>query len=136
MPPSYGRSIAIAVFACVLTFSPYAHAADSVTVPIGDPFSDAIQLWSGVLSSIESLEDDLTAALPSGHVATTQRPSKHTPKQLPSAAVASVAVAVASLPASTTSSGGTSTISIATQPPKSRSPPPATAHVSLYRFHS
>ena len=36
------RSVAIAVFVFVLTFSPYAHAADASAFGINDPFTDAI----------------------------------------------------------------------------------------------
>jgi hypothetical protein len=65
MPSSYGRSIAIAVFVFVLTVSPYAHAADTSAFGINDPFTDAIQLWSAVLASIDALPHLLASAFAS-----------------------------------------------------------------------
>jgi IPT/TIG domain len=66
MPSSYGRSIATAVFVLVLTISPYAHAANTTAFGINDPFTDAIQLWSAVLSSFDSLAHQF-AAVPQLH---------------------------------------------------------------------
>lgn len=63
MPSSYGRSVAIAAFVFVFIFSPYAHATNTTAFGINDPFADAIQLWSAVLSSIESIAYQLASAL-------------------------------------------------------------------------
>ena len=63
MPSPYGRAIAVAFFVFALTFSPYAHAAETAALTINDPFTDVIQLWSAVLTSIDSLAHDLVAAL-------------------------------------------------------------------------
>jgi hypothetical protein len=68
MPPSRGRYIAVAVFVLVLTFSPYAHAAETSAFGISDPFVDAIQLWTTVLTSIDSLAHQLASALHLPHL--------------------------------------------------------------------
>jgi hypothetical protein len=63
MPSPYGRAIAVAFFVLALTFSPYAHAAETAAPTINDPFTDVIQLWTTVLTSIESLAQQLAAVL-------------------------------------------------------------------------
>src|ERR1700730_16623528 len=63
MPSYYGRALAVAFFVFALTFSPYAQAAETAALTINDPFTDAIQLWSAVLTSIESLAQQLAAVL-------------------------------------------------------------------------
>ena len=62
MPSSYGRAVAAAVFVFALTVSPYAHADTSVT-PIGDPYTDTLQLWSNIISTVEALAHDLATSL-------------------------------------------------------------------------
>src|ERR1700730_1187490 len=99
MPSSYGRSIAIAVFVFVLTVSPYAHAAETTTIGINDPVADVVQLWTAVLSSIESLSQQLASVLQPQPSLTFDRSAKQpTPKNLPPAQVASAALATQSPP--------------------------------------
>jgi hypothetical protein len=54
MPSSYSRSIAIAASVFVLPLSSYAHAPDISAFGINDPLTDAIELWSAVLGSVNS----------------------------------------------------------------------------------
>jgi hypothetical protein len=63
MPPSYGRAVAAGFVIFVLTFSPYAHAAEATALTINDPFVDAFQLWSTVLTAIDSFAIQIAAAL-------------------------------------------------------------------------
>src|SRR6202049_5192620 len=76
MPSPYGRAIAVAFFVFALTFSPYAHAAETNALTINDPFTDVIQLWSTVLTSIESFAQQLAAALQSQPSLTANNPPK------------------------------------------------------------
>jgi hypothetical protein len=58
---SFRRSILAAVLVFVLTVSPVAHAD---TIPsLNDPFTEAIQFWSGIIASIEAMEHQLATAL-------------------------------------------------------------------------
>jgi hypothetical protein len=99
MPSSHGRSIAIAAFVFVLTLSPYAHAADTSAFGINDPFTDAVQLWSAVLASLDSLPHLLASALASHHPLATTKPIKpHAPKSLQQPAALAAAAALATEP--------------------------------------
>jgi hypothetical protein len=64
-------SIVGAVLACSLLFAPVAHA-DSVAVPIGDPYTDTLQLWSGIANAIQTVANDAIALFQPQQVA---RPS-------------------------------------------------------------
>jgi hypothetical protein len=123
MPPSRGRYVAVAVFVFVLTFSPYAHAADTSAFGINDPFADAIQLWSEVFSSIDSLANQIASALQL-HQTLTFTAKPYPPKNLqqPAALAATAALATQSPPETATTSGSASDASIAPQQPQSRSP--------------
>ena len=125
MPSSYGRSIAATVFVFVLTFSPYAHAAETAAVTINDPFTDAIQLWGEVLTSLNSFAHDLAAGFASPQTLTDTSPQKlHVQNTLtppPLAAAAALATEVVSKNAAP--AAGSADTSIAPQKPQSRSPP-------------
>jgi hypothetical protein len=127
MPSSYGRTVAVAVFVFVLTFSPYAHAADTSAFGINDPFADAIQLWSAVFSSIDSLAQRLASALQL-HQTLTFTAKPHAPKNLqqPAALAASAALATQSPPETATTSGSASAASITSQQPQTTGPLEAT----------
>jgi hypothetical protein len=58
-PSSYGRSVAVVVFVFVLTFSPYAHAAETSASGINDP--------SGARSSPQSTPLLINSRPPSSH---------------------------------------------------------------------
>jgi len=136
MPSSYGRSIAAAVFVLTLTFSPYAHAADASAFGMNDPFMDAFQLWATVLTSIESLSQQLASTLePASSLTVSRSPERHASKDLtPPALAASAVLTIEALPETATTSGSASGKSIAPQQPQSRSPPktpPATNNSSL-----
>src|ERR1700674_5905129 len=92
MPSPYGRAIAVAFFVFALTFSPYAHAAETAALTINDPFTDAIQLWSAVLTSIESLANQLAAAFqPQPPLTANNSPKPHIPKNLTPPSLAAAA---------------------------------------------
>jgi hypothetical protein len=130
MPSSYGRSVAIAVSVFILTFSPYAHAADTSAFGINDPFTDAIQLWSAVLGSVSSLAHELAAALQLPHaVATTGMIKPHAQKTLqqPAALAASAALAIEPTPETATTFGSASNTSSNPTGPQTTGPPEATS---------
>ena len=126
MPSSYGRRIAAAVFVLVLTFAPYAYAADAVIPAIHDPFTDAIQLWTGVLSSINSFALQIATALQSHQTVTasTSQP-RHTSKYPPQSAIlpASAAIGTDSLPDAAVPFEGGSPRSTIVQASQARDPP-------------
>jgi hypothetical protein len=124
MPSYYGRALAVVFFVFVLTFSPYAHAAETNALTINDPFTDAIQLWSAVLTSIESVANQLVAALqPQPPLTATNSPNPHIPKNLaPPSLAAAAALATQPLPETATTSGSASDASTATQQPQSPNP--------------
>jgi hypothetical protein len=131
MPPSRGRYIAVAVFILVLTFSPYAHAAETSAVGINDPFTDAIQLWSAALSSIESLAHQLASALQLHQTLTfnaTATPRAPNNPQQPAAFAAAAALATESPPETATTSGHASNGATTPQQPASNSPKEATSY--------
>jgi hypothetical protein len=109
MPALRDRYFAVVVFVFVLTVSPYAYAADASAFGINDPFTDAIQLWSAALSSIESLAHQVASAL-QVHQALTFTARPHAPEtpQPPAALAASAALATESPPLSATTSEGAS----------------------------
>ena len=98
MPSPYGRAIAIAVFLFVLTLSPYALAAETNALTINDPLTDVVQLWSTVLTSIESFADQLAAVLqPQLSWTANNPPNPHIPKNVtPLSLAASTALATQS----------------------------------------
>jgi hypothetical protein len=108
MPPSRGRYIAVAVFVLVLTFSPYAHAAGISASGINDPFTDAIQLWSAVFSSLDSFAHQIASAvqLPQALTATPNAPNN---LQQPAALAAAAALATQPPSESATTLEGAST---------------------------
>jgi len=129
MPSPYGHAIAVAVFLFVLTLSPVAHAAETnaLTITINDPITDVIQLWSTVLTSIESLAQQLAAVVQPSLTASTS-PKPHIPKNLtPPALAASAALATQSLPETATTSVIVSGTSITPQQPQSTNPPGVTS---------
>src|ERR1700719_3869017 len=99
MPSPYGRGVAVAVFLFVLTLSPYAHAAETAALTINDPFTDVVQLWSTVLTSIEAVANQLVAVLqPQLSWTANNSPKPHAPNKLtPPALAASAALATQSL---------------------------------------
>ena len=130
MSSPYGRSAAVAVFVFVLTFSPYAHAADTSAFGINDPFADAIQLWSALFSSIDSLAHQIASALQLHQTLTFSRTANpHAPKNLqqPVALAASAALATQSPSESATTSGSASDAAITPQQPQTTNPPEATS---------
>jgi hypothetical protein len=112
----------------VLTFSPYAHAADANAFGINDPFTDALQLWSAALSSIELFAHQLASALQL-HQTLTFTAKPHAPKtpQQPAALAASAALATESPAETATTSGRASGTSITPQQPQTTGPPIATS---------
>jgi hypothetical protein len=127
MPSSYGRAIAAAVFLFALTFSPYAHAAATAAITVNDPFTDAIQLWSAVLASLDSFANQLAAGLasPQDVLSTVSQHNQHAPKYPPSEVILPPAAAFATepLPETATPSASDAPTSIAPQQPQSRIPP-------------
>jgi hypothetical protein len=59
------RSIIAAFVAAALFIAPLAHA-DTSYVPIGDPYTDTLQLWSEIAAAFSTLGNNL-AALFNGH---------------------------------------------------------------------
>jgi hypothetical protein len=129
MPSPYGRAVAVAVFLFVLTLSPYAHAAETNALTINDPFTDVIQLWSAVLTSIESVANQLVAALqPQPSLTANNPPGPYGPKNLtPPALAASAVLATQPPPETATTSGSALGTSITPQQPQSKSPAGATS---------
>jgi hypothetical protein len=128
MLSSYRRGVAIAVFVFVLTVSPYAHAAETTALGINDPFADALQLWSAVLSSIDSLANQIASALQLHQALTfNTTPKPHAPKNLqqPAALAASAALATQSPPETATTSGSSAIVSVPPQQPQTTGPPEA-----------
>jgi len=115
MPSSYGRAIAAAVFLFALTVSPYAHADTNVT-PIGDPYTDTLQLWSNIIATVEALANDLAISLTSNQSQTASTNGQH----LPSPTAQSAAAALA------TPSNSDSATPTANQKPSATSSEPAT----------
>jgi hypothetical protein len=126
MPPSRGRYIAVGLFVFVLTFSPYAHAADTTAFGINDPFADAIQLWSAVFSSLDTFAHQIASALQL-HQTLTFTAKPHAPKNLqqPATLAASAALATESPPETATTSGSASDASSTPQQPQTTGPPGA-----------
>jgi hypothetical protein len=117
----YGRGVAVAVFLCVIALSPYAQAAETNALAINDPITDMVQLWSAVVSSMESLAQLLAAVLQPYTTLTANNshkpyvPNNPTPPSL----AASVALATQSSPETATTSGGVFGTSITPQQPQS-----------------
>jgi Right handed beta helix region len=134
MPPSRGRYIAVAVFVLALTFSPYAHAAETSAVGINDPFTDAIQLWSAALSSLDSLAHQIASAVQLHQTLTFNATAKpHVPNnpQQPAALAASAALATESPPETATTLGHASNGATTPQQPQTTSPPGALSHQTI-----
>jgi hypothetical protein len=121
MPSPYGHAIAVAVFLFVLTLFPVAHAAEMTGVAINDPITDVVQLWSTVLTSIESLAQQLAAVLqPPLTVNNSSKPD--IPKNVtPPSLAAAAALATQSPPETATTSGSTLDTLITPQQPQSKS---------------
>jgi len=133
MPSSYGRSIAVAVFVFALTVSPYAHAAETSTSGINDPVADVVQLWTTVLSSIESLSQHLASVLqPPSSLSFNRSAQQPAPKNLPLAQAASAALATQALPDTATTSGTASGIPSTSQQPQSQNAPTATSDQTIH----
>jgi hypothetical protein len=126
-------SILAAIVAATLFLVPVAHA-DSVAVPIGDPYTDTLQLWSEIAATGQIVAHDLAALFQPQQFATSQTPQRpHTPKQLPVALTASAATAVSSLPQTETPEENDTNDSGAASSPQSRSPPTAGPSSVIYR---
>src|ERR1700722_12540063 len=82
------RAACVPTLTLVIALSPFSLASAATIVPIGDPVTDTIQLWTGILASIEAATHDVVAMLGRDIVATGQTNS-HSPNQLPSALTAS-----------------------------------------------
>ena len=127
------RSIVGAILTVGLLAAPLAHA-DSVAVPINDPVTDTLQLWTTVANSIASLAQDFALLFEGHQFAAAKAPNyKHAPKQLPAAMAASAALGVASLPVSTTLAANEESAATATTSPQSRSPPTADPSPVIYQ---
>jgi len=132
MPSPYGRAIAVAFFVFALTFSPYAQAAETAALTINDPFTDAIQLWSAVLTSIESLAQQLAAVLQPSLTANNP-PKPPVPKNLaPPSLAAAAALATQPPPETATTSGSALGTSLIPQQPQSKSLPGATYYQTTH----
>jgi hypothetical protein len=130
MPSSYGRSVAVVVFVFVLTYSTYAHAAETSAFSINDPFTDAIQLWSAVFSSIDSFARQFAAALQLHQTLTFSRTVKpHAPETLqqPAALAACAALATEASPETATTSGNAAGDATTPQQPQTTGTPGATS---------
>ena len=122
------RALGTIGIASILFIAPLAHA-ETASVPIGDPFTDTIQLWSAVLGSIEIFAHELAEALqPQSSLSTNNSPKPHAPRNLqqPATLAASAALATEPPPETATTSGSASGTAIAEQQPQSRSPPEGT----------
>jgi hypothetical protein len=122
------------VLAATLLLAPAAHAQTGF-VPIGDPETDTLQLWSGIAASIELIARDVASAAAHAasavqHLASAEKAPPagpngtriRTPKQ--SSALAQTASAVvATLPETATTSESEQSNSTAPQQPQSRSQP-------------
>jgi hypothetical protein len=116
-------SVIGALLAATLFIAPVAHA-DSVAVPINDPLTDTLQLWTTVANSIASLAQDFALLFEGRQFAAAKASNyQHAPKQLPAAMAASAALGVASVPVSTTPAANDEFAATATTSPQSRSPP-------------
>ena len=121
MPSSHGRAIATVVFAFALTLSPYAHADTSV-VPIGDPYTDTLQLWSNIISTVESLAHDLATSLIAIQPHAANSNDQNPQRQHPSDIAQSAAAALATQPDSnTTTSLENQTLSATSNEPEATS---------------
>jgi len=120
MQSSYGRAVIAAVFVFVLTFSPYAHAETAV-LTVNDPFTDAIQLRSGVLTSVNSLAQKLAAALTPHQSLTTSNPPKSRALNniTPPSLAASAAEAIETPSETVTTSVSSAGTSVSPQEPQS-----------------
>lgn len=106
MPSSHGRAIAAVVFAFALTLSPYAHADTSV-VPIGDPYTDTLQLWSNIISAVEALANDLATSLIAIQPHAANSNDQNPERQHPSGAVLSAVAVLATQSGSNTATSST-----------------------------
>jgi Chaperone of endosialidase/Domain of unknown function (DUF5011) len=106
MPSSYGRAVAAVVFVFVLTFSSYAHA-DTGVVPIGNPYTDTLQLWSNIISTVEALANDLATSLFSNHSQAANLNGEQPQRQHPSGVAQSAAAALATQSGSNTATSST-----------------------------
>jgi trimeric autotransporter adhesin len=119
--------------ACSLLFAPLAHA-DTNYVPIGDPYTDTLRLWSEMATALSTLANDVTALFSAHQFAAAKALNvHHAPKQLPAAMAASAALGVASPPVSTTLAANEEFAATATGSPQSRSPPTANPSPIIYR---
>jgi hypothetical protein len=57
------RAVSVAALTFLLTLSPYARAAAASTAQIGDPVSDAVQLWTAIADLFGAAAQQLAAAL-------------------------------------------------------------------------
>jgi hypothetical protein len=129
MPSPYGRAVAAAFFVFALAVSPYAHADTSV-VPIGDPYTDTLQLWSNIITTVEALAHDLATSLISNQSQAASSNGEHPQRRLPSdiAQSAAAALATPSNPDNAPTSASQSHTTITSQqPPASNSPTEATS---------
>jgi hypothetical protein len=122
------RAIAAAVFVFALTVSPYAHAQTSV-VPIGDPYTDTLQLWSSIAWSIEYVVQEAAAATHGFALSLRSLATSVSNLQgQTSSQTAAAALATPSNPdATTTSANPFDTAITSQQPPASNSPEEATS---------
>jgi hypothetical protein len=117
------RSIIAALFAASLFIAPLAHAQTNY-VPIGDPYSDTLQLWSEIAATVQIVANDLATLFQPQQFATSQTPQRpHTPKQLPVALTASAAETLVPAPQSAPLQEVGDDIAGAASSPQSRAPP-------------
>jgi len=118
--------LAVAVVALLLTFAPAAHAAEATATTINDPLEAVVQLWSTVLSTIDSLTHQVAVAFESYRPQSAQNQARrHVPKNLTPTLAAYAALATEPLPETATSSESETGASTAPQQPQSTSPPTA-----------
>jgi hypothetical protein len=105
MPSPYGRRVAAAVFVFVLSISPVANA-DTAQYPT-NPFTDALQFWSAIVASIDSLAHELATAFIPHQSHLTDSSNPHAPNNVnapPVAANAFTAAVADAIPNTATSS--------------------------------
>jgi hypothetical protein len=86
-------SIAAFILLASLAFPHAARAA--TTVQLNDPFTDALQLWSAVATSIDTAAHQLAAALGQQQPLTSSSPEKpHAPRSLTPASLAAAAASI------------------------------------------
>jgi hypothetical protein len=130
----------------MLLLAPAAHA-DTGFVPIGDPATDTLQLWSAIATSIELIAQDAASAagqvtstvqhLASAVTAPHPKPSgsrPRTPKQLSSAIAQVASVGAIAFPETTAATQSEQSNSTELQQSRSRGPPTTDSSPIVYQL--